>query len=201
MKKYVWYILVLSCLLSLQRLTAQKIQQAGIFVGKNTHFYISGKTQVITSGNVEILSPVTGKGQLKITGKQNSKLDAHGNSIAHLVVAKTGKARLSIASEVHITRQFTLQSGTLVLNDNDVVVEEQAGLFIAPSSDVLYFGKGQIIHRSYRTLKTILTQFTLQTALLPTQDIVLQQHDVVKPFVFLTKSIHNCNDKPPTPPA
>jgi len=188
-------------LLSLQKLPAQKVQQAGIYVGKNTSFYIGGKTQVVTSGNVEILSPVTGTGSLKITGKQNSKLNAHGNSIAHLVVAKTDKAQLSIESEVHITRRFTLQSGTLVLHDKDIVVEENAGLFIASSSDIKYLGKGQIIHRSYRTLKTILTEFTAQTGLLPPQETVLRKYFKRTSFIFLTKSILNYNDKPPVPPA
>ena len=184
----------------LPELSAQKEQHPGMYVSKNTSFHINGNTQVVTSGDVELLSPVTGQGQLKINGKQDSKLDAHGNSIANLLVTKSEGAGLSVVSGLHITRQFTLQSGTLVVYDDDITMDETARLLISPSSNIKYMGMGRILHPSFRPLKAVVSVLPVQVAVLP-DEINVTASDTKITFIFKNKKFIHYKDKPPTPPA
>ncbi len=179
---------------------AQQGKKAKLFVGKGVHFVITKETQVITTGDVELKSSIKGQGNFKMSGKQNSKLDAHGNTIENLVVAKEGDAQVSIESELHIGHSLEVASGVLALKDANIILDKDAKVHKSASGKILFLGKGRIIHAIQQAIVFLIPDFQMHQAALPVKLTLVEPVSNELDLFVVIQNIKNTNSKPLTPP-
>jgi hypothetical protein len=202
LKKILKNILVLFIIANGIALFSQEENKALLRVDTNTFFIISHQTQLVTPANINLNSSITGKGKLKLYGKNKSNIDAHNQSIENLIIVKSETSNTYIISDIHITNSFKIKSGTLCLSDFSIFLDNGSEIKLGEYAHIQHFGNGRIIQNKLpQLLVNNSNPFQLKQFITTKQESNSFQE--YKEICFIENSIriNNFNHKPPTPPA
>jgi hypothetical protein len=177
-------------------------ERAVLRVDTNTFFHIAGETQLVTPVSISIQSSITGAGKLKIIGENTIHIDANGKTIDNLCINKNEKSKLTFSSDIHIRQSLDIQSGTIVLIDFHIFLNDNASIQIGQLAHIQHLGNGNIIRTlPPQLLVNTTTEFQLKQLFLSKIETTFYVHS--KRLLRTEKriKIDSFNFKPPTRPA
>ena len=117
----------------------------GVFyVMPETFLSINEKTNLVITSDIILGSSVSGQGILLVKSDHIVTIDANSNSISRLKIQNP--KGVALKSSLHIENEITIEDGSLLLNDYDLVL---AGPFVelntGTNGKIAYNGSGRII--------------------------------------------------------
>ena len=153
----------------------------GVFYVKpKTFISINKKTNLVISNDIILRSPIFGEGIVLVKSDHIVAIDANNNSISRLKIQNP--KGVALKSPLHIEQEITVENGSLLLNDYDLVlanpfVEVNTGT----SGKIAYNGSGRIISQSLQLFAN-------------TDKNTVQTHVKVPVLGIITDEIEECFD-------
>ncbi|MEN8225691.1 MAG: hypothetical protein ABFS05_10065 [Bacteroidota bacterium] len=176
--------------------------QGAFILKENTFLIINKHTVLSVKTNLNLHSPISGKGSLILNGDEKLSLDAHGNTISNLVIRNTGG--IELLSQLGISQELSVEEGYLYLNDFNLVLNHSfVKISTEGSGEIAFNGTGRIIGQALQPLANQAPQHDRDFSTQAFVNLLSGHNQYLYSTQILYHNIQNCESAflcPPTPP-
>jgi hypothetical protein len=141
------------------------ITRAQLTIDRNAVLYIQQRASVYVEGNLLSESNIEGEGHIELGGKRKALIAMNGFSISNLLI--NARDYRVLGSDLRVTSGLVLKSGHIKLDNNSVILEENAVVTGSKNGYLLTTGTGRVKKLSLANLRNYFVPLGTLRAYMP----------------------------------